>query len=119
MRLNTSHKFIKLEEEDRIDVITDKTTIKPEIGHTVEIGIHLIEAEETLTGTLDQIIEVGQGITIDGTDTGKVIGMTIPDKITEETTTEITTDKITENKDIEVQVGTVTEITIETIQGKI
>ena len=115
MRLNTSHKFIKVEGEDRIDVTTDKTTIKPEMDHTVEIGIHLIEAEEILTDILDQIIEVDQGITIDGTDTGKVIGVIVPDKITEETTIQITKDKIIENKGIEVQVGIIIEITIETI----
>ena len=46
MRLNKSHKFIKVEVEDRIDMTTDKTIIKPEIGHTVEIGIHSIDTEE-------------------------------------------------------------------------
>ena len=69
MRLNTSHKFIKVEGEDRIDLTTVKTIIEPEIGHTIEIGIYPIEAEEIMTETLDQIIEVSQGITIDGTDT--------------------------------------------------
>ena len=49
VRLNTSHKSIKVEGEDKIDVTTGPTTIKPEIGHTVEIGIHLIEAEEIMT----------------------------------------------------------------------
>ena len=49
MRLSTSHKSIKVEGEDGIDVTTDKMTIKPEIGHTGEIGIHLIEAEEIMT----------------------------------------------------------------------
>ena len=104
---------------------TGKTTIKPEIGHIVEIRIHLIEAEKTLTEIIDQIIEVDQEITIDGIDTGKMIGVTIADKNTEETTIEITIDKIRdeiiiENKgiEIEVQVGIIIEITTETIQGK-
>ena len=58
------------------------------MGHTLEIGTHLIEAEEILTEFFVQIIEVDQEITIDGTDTGKVIGMTITDEITGETTIE-------------------------------
>ena len=53
MKLSISHKSIKVEVEDRINVTTDNTIIKPEIGHTVEIGIHLIEAEETLTEIID------------------------------------------------------------------
>ena len=102
---------------------TDKTIIKPEIGHTVEIGIHPIEAGEIMTEMLDQTIGVGLEIIIDGKDTDKVIGMTIPDKVTRETTIEIIIDKIMdkaiiENKGTEVQVGTVIEITIETIKGK-
>ena len=88
---------------------TDKTTIKPEIGHKVDIGIHLIEAEETLTEIIDQIIEVDKEITIDGMDTDKIVGVMVTDKITEETTIEITIDKImdeiiTENKGIEIEV---------------
>ena len=67
---------------------------------------------------LDQIIEVDQGITIDGTDMGKMKGMTIPGKIIEEMTIEVTTSKIIENNGIEVQVGTIIEITLEIIQGK-
>ena len=125
MKLSTCHKSIKVEGEGRINVTTDKTTIKPEIGHTVEIGIHLIEAEETLTEIIDQIIEVDQEITIDGTDTGRMVDVMITDKITEEATIEITTDKIMdriiiENKgiEIEVQVEMIIEITTETIQGK-
>ena len=121
MRLNTIHKSIKVEGEGNIDVTTSQTTIKPEIGHIVEIGIHLIEAEEILTEILDQTIGVDQEIIIDRKDTDKVIGMTIPDKTTEGTTIGIIIGKIMDeaiigNKGIEVQVGTVTEITIETIQ---
>ena len=49
MRLHTSHKFIKVEGEDIIDVITGQTAIKPEIGpELVEIGIHHIEAGEIM-----------------------------------------------------------------------
>ena len=94
MKLSTSHKSTKVEGEDRIDVSTDKTTIKPEIGHTVEKGIHCIEAEEILTEIRDQIIEVHQEITIDGTDTDKMVGVTITEKFTEETTIEIIIDRI-------------------------
>ena len=102
---------------------TDKTTIKQGIGHTVEIGIHLIEAEEIITEILDQTIGVDQEIIIDGKDTDKVIGVTIPEKNTEGTAIKIIIDKvmdeaIIENKGIELQVGTVTEITTETSQGK-
>ena len=122
MRLNTSHRSIKVEGEDKTDATTDRTTIKPEIGHTVEIGMHLIEAEEIMMEILDQTIGIDPGIIIDGKDTDKMIGMTIPDKITGETTIAIFIDKIMdeaiiENKDIEVQVGRVTKITTEIIQG--
>ena len=55
---STNQKFIKVKGEDRKNVTTDKTTIKLEIGHTVEIGIHLIEAEEILTEIIYQIIDV-------------------------------------------------------------
>ena len=89
MRLNTSHRSIKVEGEDKVDMTIDKTTIKPEICHTVEIGMHLIEAEEIMTEILDQNIGVDQGIILDGKDTDKVIGMTIPDKITGQTTIEV------------------------------
>ena len=107
MRPNTSHKSIKVEGEDRIDVTIDITTIKPETGHTVEIGMFLIEEEEILTEILDQSIEVDQEIDIDRMDTDKVIGMLTTEKITEETTIEIIIDKnmgeaIIENKGIEV-----------------
>ena len=58
MMLSISHKSIKVEGEDRIYVSTDKTIINPEIDHTVEIGLILllIEVEETLTETIDQIL---------------------------------------------------------------
>ena len=58
MKLSTSHKSIKVEGEDRIDTTTDKIIINPEINHTVDIGILLIEMEETLSETTDQITEV-------------------------------------------------------------
>ena len=91
------------------------TTIKPEIGHMVEIGIHLIEAEEIMIEILDQTIGVDLGINTDGKDINKVIGVTIPDKTTEGTTIGIIIGRIMEqaiigNKGIEVKVGTVTEI---------
>ena len=37
MKLNISHKFTKVEEEDRIDVKINKTIISLEIDHTAEI----------------------------------------------------------------------------------
>ena len=106
----------------KIGVNIGKMVIKPEIGYTVEIGIHHIEAEEIMTEILDQTIGVDLGIIIDGKDTDKVIGMTISDKITEGTAIEIFINKIMDkaiikNNGIEVQVGTVIEITTETIQG--
>ena len=64
MRLNISHKFNKTDEEDKIDVNTDKTIISPEIGHTVGIKTCPIEAEEIIIGTIDQIIEVEHEKTI-------------------------------------------------------
>ena len=75
---------------------TGPKTIKPEIGHTVEIGMHIIEAEEIMTEILDQTIGVDLGIITDGKDTDKVIGMTMPDKTTEGTTIEISIGKITD-----------------------
>ena len=54
MRLNRSHRSIKVEGEDKIDVTKGPTTTKPEIDHTVGIGMHLIEVEEIMTEILDQ-----------------------------------------------------------------
>ena len=122
MRLNTSHTCIKVGGEDRVDVSTDKTIINPAIGHTVEIEIHPIEAEVTMTETIDQIIEADQEIIIDRmvdeTITeemigeiilGLMIGETITDKIIEGTTIEVTIGKIMdviiiENKGTEIEV---------------
>ena len=123
MRLNTSHKHIKVEGEDKIDVIIGPIMIKPEIGHIIGICIHLIEAGKIMTEILDQAIGGDLEITTDGKNTDRVVGMTIHGKITEETTIGIIIGKImvkviTENKGIEVQVGTVTEITTETNQEK-
>ena len=138
MRLNISHKFIKVEGEDRIDVSTDKTIINPEIDCTAKIEILPIEAEETMIKAIDQIIEIDQEIIIDKTIgetfTGEMIGKiitdmmigdTITDKTTEGTTREVTIDKImdmiiieTMGIGIEVQVGTTAEVVIEIIQGK-
>ena len=123
MRLNTSHKYIKVEGEDKIDVIRGPTIIKPEIGHILGIDIYLIEAGEMMTEILDQAIGVDLEITIDRKDTERVIGMTIQGKIPEETTIgiiigKIMVMKIPGNQGIEVQVGTVTEITTGTIQEK-
>ena len=123
MRLNTSHKSIKIEGEDKIDVTTGPTIIKPEIGHIVEIGIHPIEAEEIMTEILEQDTGVDLETSTDGKDTDKVISMTIPDKSMGETTIGIIIGKImveviTGSKGIEVQVGTVIEIATETIQEK-
>ena len=65
MKLNISHKFTKVEEEDKIDVKTDKKIMSPEIGHTVEIKTYPIEVEEITIGIIDQIIEVESKTTID------------------------------------------------------
>ena len=74
--LSISHKSIKGEREDRIDVNTDKTIINLEIDHTVEIGILLIE--ETLTELIDKILVVDHETIIDKmideTITGRTIG---------------------------------------------
>ena len=122
MRCNISHKFIKGEREDKIDVITGPTIIKTGIGHIVEIDTHtlLIEAEEIMTEILDPAIGVDLEITIYGKDTDRMIGVTIQGKIMEETTIGIIIGKImvettTGNKGIKVQVGTVTGITTGTI----
>ena len=48
MRCNISHRFIKVEREDKIDVITGPTIIKPEINHIVGIDTLLTKAEETM-----------------------------------------------------------------------
>ena len=104
-------------------MITGQTIIKPEIGHVVEIETLLKEAEKIMTEILDQAIGVDLEITIGKKDPDKVRGMTIQGKITGETIIEIIIGKImtevtTGNKGIEVQVGTITEITTETIQQK-
>ena len=119
MRHNISHKFTKVEGEDKIDVITGPTIIKPEIGHIVQIDTLLIDAEEIMTEILDHVI-VDLQITIGRKDTDSVIVMTIQGKIMGETIIGIIIGKImaevtTGNKGIEVQVGIITEITIETI----
>ena len=115
---------IKVEGEERIDMIRDKTIINAEIDHTVETGliIFLTEVEETLTETIDQILEVDHKTFID-----KMIGETVADRIIQETTLEVTIGKtmdeiIIGNKGIEigvqVEVGIVTEVIIEIIQGR-
>ena len=78
-----------------------------------------------MTEIIDQIIVVDQKITIDGTDTGTLVGVMITNKFTEKTTIEVNIDKIMdeiiiENKGtgIEVEVGIIIEITTGTIQGK-
>ena len=65
MKLNTSQKFTKVKEEDRIEVKIDKTIIIPEIGHIVGIKTCHIEVEEIIIETIDQIIEVDHETTID------------------------------------------------------
>ena len=104
---------------------TDITIINPEIDHTVEIGILLIEVEETLMETIDQIIEVDHEKMLDMMIGETVIGEIITDRITEGTAIEVTIGKIMdmiviENRGtgIEVQVGITAEVTTEIIQGK-
>ena len=123
MRHNISHKFTKVEGEDKIGMITGPTIIKTEIGHIVEIDTLIIEVKEIMTEILDQAIGVDLEITIGGKVTDRVIGMTIQGKIMGETIIGIIIDKImaevtTGNKGIEVQVGMIIEITIKTIEGK-
>ena len=108
--------------------------IDPLVG--IEIN-HTIEAEEITIGTIvGPIIEVDQEKTIDITIgeatidmmieeivTGRMIGKTIIDKINHGTITETITDQIMEetiNRDIEIEVkvGRILEIIIETIQEK-
>ena len=131
MKLSISHKSIKVEGENRIDVNTDYIIINPEIDHTVKKGIFLTGVEGTLTEIIDQILEVDHETITDKmigeTITGKMIGEIVTDKIIEEITIEITIgtiiDKIIiEVKGIEigvqVEVGMVTEVITEIIQGK-
>ena len=75
-------------------MIRGPTIIKPEIGHKVEIDKLPIEAMEIMTEILDQALGVDLDITIDRKDTDRVIGMTIQDKIMEETTIGIIIGKI-------------------------
>ena len=116
MKPNTNCKSIKVEGEDRIDVTTDKIVINPGIDHMVGMET-AIEAEGTMTETIDQIKEVDQEIT-----TGKMIGEITTDRTIVGITIEVTTDRtmdtiITENRgiEIEVKVGTIAEITMEII----
>ena len=107
-----------------------ETIINLETDHTVEIEINHIEAEEiTVEITTDQIIEVDQEKTIDmmigETTTYRMIDETIIDKIIEEIITETIIDQIMEeiikeNRDIEIEVkvGRILEIILETIQEK-
>ena len=107
MRLNISHKFTKVEEEDKIDVKIDKTVISPEIGHTGGIETCPIEAEEIIIGTIDQIIEVDHETNIDMT-----IGETAIDMMIDEITTDKMIDVTLIGKNIE-------EIITESIIGQI
>ena len=129
MRLNISHRFIKAEKENKIDVNTDKTIIGPEIGHTVGIKKCLIGAGETMIGPIDLIIEVEQEITIDmiigETAIDKMIDVVITDKTIKGRITRLTIDNNMEetiigNRDtgLEVKVGIILEITTEITQGK-
>ena len=104
-------------------MITGPTSIKPEIGHIVETNTLLIKAEETMIEILDQAIGVHLEIAIGRKDTDRMIGMTIKGKIMVETVMGIIIGKIMVevtigNKGLEVQVGTVIAITIETIQER-
>ena len=62
MRCNISPRFTKVEIEAKTGI--DKTVIRLEIDHIVEIEINHIEAEEIIIETIDQIIEVDHEITI-------------------------------------------------------
>ena len=124
MRPSTSHKSIKVEGEVKVDLTTDQMIINPEIDHTAEIviGIPPIEAEETMTEFIDQIIEVDQDTIVEKMIgeiiTGKMIGKTTSDMMIGETITDriiggITIGAITdeimdviiiETKDIEIEV---------------
>ena len=111
----------------------DKTVIRLEIDHIVEIEIIHIEAEEIIIGTIDQIIEVDHEITIymmtgettidmmlGEIATDKMIDMTIiGETITDPIIGQIMEETIIGNRDIEleVKVGKILEIITEIIQG--
>ena len=101
MRFNTSPRFTKLDIEAKTGI--DKTVIRLEIDHTVEIEIDRIKAEEIIIETTDQIIEVDHEITID--------------MMIEETTTDMLIGKITTDKMIDVTIigKNIEEIITETI----
>ena len=101
---SSSHKYTKIKEGDRIDVITIKITTGPEIDHLVETETetHPTEVEEILVEIIDKIIEEDHEI---------ILGM-----ITDEIIKEMTIDQtMTEDndKEIKVVVEIVTGVVIE------
>ena len=138
MKLNISHKYTKVEEEDKINMKIAKKIINIEKSLTVEIKICPIEVEQITIRAMDKVKEVDHETTIDmmigettidmiigETATDKMIDVTIIGKNIEETITDPIIDKIMEetiigNRDIELEakVGISIEIIIETIQGK-
>ena len=129
MKLNISHNYTKVEEEDKIGMKIGKKIISLEIDHTVEIKMHPIEAEEIKIETIDQIIEVDHETTIDmmigkiATDKmidKTIIGKNIEEMITDPIIAQTMEQTIIGNRDIELEakVGIILEIITETIQGK-
>ena len=131
MRCNISPRFTKVEIEAKTGI--DKTVIRLEIDHIVEIEINHIEAEEIIIETIDQIIEVDHEITIymmtgettidmmlGEIATDKMIDMTIiGETIKDPIIGQIMEETIIGNRDIEleVKVGKILEIITEIIQG--
>ena len=132
MRHNISPRFTKVEIEAKTGI--DKSVIRLEIDHIVEIEINHIEAEEIKIESIDQIIEVDHEITIDmmigETTIDMTIGKIATDKmrdmtiigetITDPLIGQIMEEKIIGNRDIklEAKVGKILEIITEIIQGK-
>ena len=120
MKLNLSHKYTKVEEEDKIDVKLGKKIISLEIGNTVEREINHIEAEEIMIENTGQITEVEQEMNIDRkigvTTIDKMTDMTVTGKNIGEKITEIILYKImVENRDLTLEIKV--EIILETITG--
>ena len=118
--LNISHKFIRVIEGDRTDVITIRMIIDQERDPLVEIEVHLIEVEEVLGEIIDQITEVDCRIILRMTTDRTIIGMTTDGTIIEITIGKAIEKIVIENQDlgIEVEVEMDVEITTEIIQER-
>ena len=121
-RPHTSLKFIKTDTEAKVGV--DNPIFTLETNHLVETGIEMRRTIITITGIIDQTMEIGLEIIIDGMTEDLhidlMMGLVITDSIIG---IEVTTDKRIEvNKTIEVmtldrdmEIGVKVEIGLETI----